>query len=314
MSPLVERGIVRFADLDYPKICKKCLTQLVSSADTRIESDVSGRISLLKDIYSDILDNSKVELDKISVKNGFTLKISSVEDYFEHDTTYTTGRDKRGIVAQYALGDSISREDVVELGVHRRHAELVFSDVVARSVVGERHNIRNHLASSSELALLQGIFGPSSLMAGFNPNFPFICAANLSDLIKIRDNEWHHFEPFRKQVFDAARIIEDGQATANSVMREIVTPRMVEIQKILNTSRRKAGRSIMDNSGIAALAIGSTIVTSGFSGMMAAAVGLIGSGHFAAKMVPALRERFDIPDEVLNDDFYFAYKVKMLFD
>ena len=131
----------------------------------------------------------------------FEVLIKGKAGHFEHSESIMFGNGFGDILAKYVAGDSLSDVDIHVIGVHRRHVDLLYSDVIARGIAASNQKIRHHLSSESEVAVISAIVGKERISNAFSPAFPFLSSMKIDDLLALRECEWHHFEAFRKRVF-----------------------------------------------------------------------------------------------------------------
>jgi hypothetical protein len=95
-----------------------------------------------------------------------------------------------------------------------------------------------------------------------------------------------------------------------ALYREEIAPELGSIERLLEKSRKSAGKTLIENSGITVLSLSAALFSSGASTLFSGAASILGGGHFAKTMVPALRERISVPDEARDKELFFAWDLK----
>ncbi len=312
LLPLIERGIVTFMPFDPIHICQECLSDLMVNS---LEIDnINPDANVYGSIYKSFLDNCDVHIDERWESGGISFKMTGSEQYLEHGELYHVFDVEPDFLKGVQEQKILSSDIVHKLGIFRHKATIKTYDLTSKAVASSQYKTKNVLSDSTELQILNILFPEDIRKNKIDAEVPILSARNVNDLIKLRDKEWHHFEQYRSKVFDYVEDVDTDGKELEDVYREKIAPDLIEIEHVLDKSRRKAGKSIIDNSGIAAFSISAACLTSGLSTLVPAAISILGGGHFVKSMVPAIRERFETPAELLEKDLYFTWKVKKKFD
>ncbi|HWV22330.1 MAG TPA: hypothetical protein VN036_14990, partial [Devosia sp.] len=124
----------------------------------------------------------------------------------------------------------------------------------------------------------------------------------LDDILRFRDQEWHHLEDFRSLVEGAVNSGKDASLEIQSSSNRI--------ERIISKNNRLLNKGILKDAAISSTGIAATILTSGVSGIVAAAVGLLSAGHLAKDVVPKIIDRFTEPEALRDEKAYYVWKLR----
>ena len=305
MDPIIDKNIVTFTKSVGPTYCSKCFYRLLRESD----EDLPG-LDFLKRNTDDIIRKSKVRLISIDKDNKRCIAITEGPPDIFGDDPIEIHFQKRGrIFTNKNIGKFISKEKPESLGILYPFSRYSIQDFSTKERVHGQYGINRSFVNSREISLLKKMFGDEKLFASnFELDAPILMANSLSDLVSMREQEWHHFEKFRNALHTCSELSD--KFDAEEVYRETVIPEMINIERIIERNKISSGKELIRNSGIALLSITAAVMTAGLSTLLSAAAGVIGAGHFAKSMVPAVHDYLSIPEEARDSKFYYAWKLK----
>jgi hypothetical protein len=293
LTPLINRGIITFTDYTIVTICYNCLLEVLKETSQFDSSHVYA--SALE--YQ--IDHSKVFYDGDRGKE----KVLRVEfqnpTLHDHDKMYFH-RKNIDAVRNPKIGQKFTKNQVMKLGVFTRTAELFANDLIQKQLDMKTNQVTSSFSTTAEANILLDTFGQANVKKKFDLEFPLISSRNIESLLKIRDQEWHHFGEYRDFLVNYEGSEKDLKTEMEREIRKL--------ELIFEKSRRVAGRKIIDNSAITVLSLASYFLSGGISAALSTATSILGAGHFAKKMVPAIRERASEPEELRESQMYFAWK------
>lgn len=302
MDPLMEKGIITFADAAGDFYCADCLHKLIKESDPRALN--------MKNSMDVLLREAQVRLVSIDSTNQECIAlIEGPADIFGEAPHEVAFRKQGRLLTNKDVGKIISRRKLEKLGILFPYFKHSTIDAVTKANISKRFGINRNFASSSEISLLKRTFGEKHLSSSsFESDAPILMANSLHDLILLRENEWHHFEKFRNALH--ATTDDLMGADLERIYRETVIPEMINIERIIEKNRRVSGKEIIKSSGVAVITLTTTVMTAGLSTLLSAAAGVLGGGHFVKRMIPALHDYINVPDEAKDSQFYYAWKIK----
>lgn len=304
LKPLIDRKIIAFSGGDYGRYCPSCFSKLISS-----DGDLDQDDGMMRFFANYINDNTNVKLEECDGDGVFHFILSGTSDLYEHGSTYVLDYKPSMEMKKFSVGEIIPKEYLNKFGFFRETSEIFVMEYIEKNNLISKNNIKNVFSSSAEMGMVKKIFSKSTTFSNVDMSMPFLATRELDHTLKVRENDWHHFENFRNKILDLTKAGLPGEEL-NKCYRSEVLPELIKIERIVESSRDKSSSSLVKNTAISLLSLSSAIATQGLSGAVSATVAALGAGHFAKSMVPALQDRLSVPTEIKDSSFYYAWKIQ----
>lgn len=304
--PLIERGIVTFYDFSGTHLCAECYEKaILSYIDSGETKDIYFRV------LKEFAERTQVTLEQTS-DGDFYFKIAGAEDFIDHGAVYHHGTNIDA--DHYKLHSLLTKEDALRLGVFDNMAQFVKNDLIQKSYVADTYGISKIFSSQPEIGVLSSLFDQSFAGQQFSVDIPFLTSRNSREILKLRDDEWHHFEDFRAHFEKVSREHEGGNAGNPDLVRQEIESELINIEKIFKRFSRETNRALIDGAAVSIMSLGASVLTAGVSTYLSATAALIGGRHFTKSMIPTLRKKFDEPESLRDSRMYYLWKVRKSLD
>lgn len=305
IDPIIDKRIVTFTDSVGKSYCANCFYKLLSESDKRIPN-----VERLKRTTDAFLRNAEVRLISIDKENHeCTVLIEGPSEFFGDEPIEITFPKRGLILTDKSIGKLIPKQKLIDLEILYPFSRYSVVDISTKEKIANKYGINRNFVSSREISLLKRMFGHKQFFSSnFESDALVLMADSLSDLVSLREQEWHHFERFRN-AFHACADVPD-RFDLEEVYRETVIPAITNIRRIIEKSKSASGKEIIKSSGIAVFAVTSAVMTAGLSTLLSATAGILGGGHFVKSMIPAVHDYLKVPEEAKDSEFYYAWKLK----
>lgn len=294
--PLIERGICVFESPVHENYCSDCFAEAISivSRGKDFESDPGIFVSLM----GSYARNSLVTFDG-RVGDAYVYRASPSGELSDHDIFSYSSKKVSG--SHPKKGGQLTPKQVVKLGIAQRFAHFSSYDVIgaSRALTG---GTRNSIVSSPQMTSLIEYFGEQNFTKNVSVDYPLVSQGNLDSILKIRDQEWHHLSDFRN-------LVDGGISSGLDVTAEIKAS-SDRIDRLLLKNARTIDRGLLKDALISSTGIAATVLTSGVSGILAAAAGVVSAGHLARDLIPKLVDRFSEPEAIRDEKAYYVWKLR----
>jgi hypothetical protein len=292
LTPLISRNIVTFARYNTQNICHDCLKKAMKIASQYKDA------SIYASAMNYLVRNSRVYCD--SSDRVRELRIEFEKPISHGHEELIVSHDGLSKLKPWRKGARLSEKRIVELNVFAQTAELMTNDIINKQISLSSNSLTTSISHESETRILTDVFGGKNIVKKFDLEFPTLSSRNIEHLLKIRDNEWPHFQDYRNLLFDFEG---SPDQLASSIKKEIV-----ELYKLIGKNSRTSKAALIDGAAISAITFASYFASGDISAAVSTAVAAIGAGHFARKMVPALRKHMTEPEEARESQMYLAWK------
>ena len=295
-QPLIERGICVFESAEHENYCSNCFSTAISiiKEGGNFDHDPGIFVSLI-DSYS---RTASVTYDGRRGER-FIYRVSPNGDISDHDIFRYSEKKIGGNTLR--KGERLPSDLVIKLGIPQRFAHYSSYDIIGTSKALQA-GTRNAIASLPHMSSLADYFGAENFKRSISVEYPLFSQAALRDIIKFRDQEWHHLGEFRELVEAAVNSGEDATAEVKASSDRI--------DKILAKNKRVLERGMIKDALVSSTGIAATVLTSGVSGIVAAAAGVLSAGHLAKDLVPKIIDRFSDPESVRDEKAYYVWKLR----
>lgn len=302
-SPLINRGMLGFYPFSSPKICPNCFARAIASYD---ESGDAPEITVA--VLNQLLHDTSVYV--VESEDGYFFKIDGDDDVIEHTSLYLGPFDpSEAGISTVNIPYELPKNEVIRLQILSQMTKFVTNDIVQKAFLTSTCNASKVFSSVTEIKTLSRMLGGSFAAKQFNAEVPFLSSRNVQSILKLRDQEWHHFEEFRLYLEDASKEAALSAHHQANLDREIKS-QLIGVEKAFRSYSKQATRDLIDGAAIGLASLSGSILTAGVSTFLSAAAALIGSGHFSKSMVPAIRKKFDEPESIRDSKVYYLWKVK----
>lgn len=295
LKPLIDRGIVSFIDFNTHSYCEDCFRKGLAAA-TGFDEDTDMFFSIARDVIE------KTDLVyRISSVKGLHFDVITTSEFYGHErgTYILYGKIKE--IKGLRKGEKLTRNQIESLGIASRIASFASNDLFEVNKNSSSFGIRNLIASRPQVSVLREYFGTDRVGKDIDIKYPFIAQGKIDEIMKFRDDEWHHLHDFRNFIDDC---ITGGVDFSKELENEYS-----KIEHIVRRNDRKFNKNILTDAGVLATNMVATVATAGVSSLIAGLIGALGGGHFATKMIPDLIGKFSEPEEIRESKIYYAWKV-----
>lgn len=302
LRPLIDRGICSFVDTESHWICPGCFAKGMTSI-TSANPELKGTSDLYF-LLADRFNQSAVAYveDLDPEDNSVDIRVEGLADLIGHDTMYLTGVRKLG---RTAIGRALTAKQLAKLALEREFAHHGTNDIVHMNSVAARIGVRNMVSSPFQISTLKQYFGEAAFKREINPTYPILAGNRLEDILRFRDQEWHHLHDFRQMVDGAVASGEDVDAALDDGAAKIA--RIAKKNVVL------LNRKLAVDGAVAVLGATATVATAGIATAVAFVVAALSSGHLATSSIPALVNRFSESPDVRDERTYYAWKIRKKF-
>lgn len=302
LRSLIERDMCAFEEELSHNICKDCFNKALHVLKTDEWDTISSEHS--EGLFLSLIDyfsrHVQLKLDSYIGKTGCFRAEGSEEILGHEQLTYRYS--KKLLPTNIKVGDMLTRNQVIDLGIGQRFAHYSANDFVQGDLISSEYNISGVMSSSTQMAVLAGYFGKESFTSPVMVEYPMLQGQRIEEVLKFRDQEWHHFRDFRM-------LIEDGVRDGGDVER-MLEDSSAKIAGMVAKNARTLDKALVKEGAVAVAGIGVSIASAGVSGLVAAAIAVLGGGHFVGSIVPKLIDRFSEPEDVRTEKTYYAWKIK----
>lgn len=299
LRPLIDSGMCTFLDEEEENYCPDCMAKAIEILRTGSADDLKS-----EGIFFDLVDHYATRSTVIyEGKRGSdsVFHVQADADLTGHESTYVyrkTGRKFK----KSDLNSRLNKDQILTLGIAQKFAHFAGIDLIAGSNASSKYRVDNIITSSSQLGVIREYFGSQSFSTPVDIDYPLLTQARLTDVLAFRKQEWHHFHDFRK-------LVEDGIRSGEDVSAQLADA-SAKIQAIISKNSRTLNRSILKDTAVTVAGVAATVATSGFSGIIAATVGVLSTGHLVKELIPKLIDRFGEPEALRDEKSYYAWKLR----
>lgn len=303
LHPLIERGIITFSDFKSYDICQNCFNRGLSFALGNNSENSSFYFAIVKKF----LEETEVFYDG-KFDGSFSFSIKNAREYSGHFAGgfYTDRMRLPQGVGRFRKGARLTKEQVIELGIASNPARYMSNDIIQTNSVAELNKIANISTTEKQIQIITEIFGGQKFGPLIDVTYPLIGQADVREILKFRDSEWHHLHDFRKMIDEGIRSSEDLVGAFHD--------EEAKIEKIIRKNKRIQQRRIIDESAKISISAAAAIATGGISAVISAVIGAFGGKHLVDTLIPTIRERLQEPEEVRESPIYYAWKAKNRLD
>ena len=151
------------------------------------------------------------------------------------------------------VGKKISRSKLLRWGVTREFAHYGSNDIIFGNDTANRFGIQSVLSSSPQIEVIRKFFGSDAFLRTVNTEYPLLSGARLDDVLRFRDQEWHHLHEFR-------RFVEDAISSGDNVDRAL-KDNAVQIEKIMKRNSAKLTKKLAVDAGVLMLGAAATVAS-----------------------------------------------------
>lgn len=295
MSKLIDRGLITFTDFNQYSFCRNCFRKGLSAA-TGIAED--GDFYFM--VARDIIDKSDVTYDYRS-KDGYHFTIDTESLFYGHPRGSYTTRKKKPFMSLIKKGDHLSRDQVEEIGLSISAASFASNDIIQVNALSDRIGVSNVFMSRPQKTILREYFGTEKIGGDIEVSYPFLARAGISEILSFRDNEWHHLHDYRQFVDTCIR---ESKSVGDQLEGEFA-----KLKAIVDKADRQINKKLMVDGAILAANLTAAVATSGLSTLLSGILALLGSGHFATKIVPDLVEKFSESEAARDSKVFYAWRL-----
>jgi hypothetical protein len=113
--------------------------------------------------------------------------------------------DSRSVGNDFVVGQELSREQALAIGVPRGFAHFSSNDLVQSHYAADKYLIDGIITSSGQFDVIKGYFKTGVFGEAVDVRYPFLAGLDVSRILKFRDDEWDHLYEFRKTVEEGKR-------------------------------------------------------------------------------------------------------------
>jgi hypothetical protein len=203
IAPLIDREIITFIDLSKHNYCHSCFARGLAAAAQGKEFDDDESKDPFFFLMESYLNRVKVTYDgKSKGVAAFTLKSDS--ELLGHEMGGFRC-DSRSVGNDFVVGQELSREQALAIGVPRGFAHFSSNDLVQSHYAADKYLIDGIITSSGQFDVIKGYFKTGVFGEAVDVRYPFLAGLDVSRILKFRDDEWDHLYEFRKTVEEGKR-------------------------------------------------------------------------------------------------------------
>lgn len=292
LAPLLEKGIVKFTDAEADNLCEECLDKVFSEKKL---------IASFPELALDKLYNSStLEVKKIRGKKCILIHYDQIHD--EHELIIQLNR-KMG--KKFKVGQPITKKTARDIKVFGHQIDNLTYDFFIRNIFAHKRSANNIMCSPVEYGIVNSLSGHDFVNSGFEVKYPLLLSRRMIDAVKVRENEWHHLDKFRKAIRE---IKNNGTLTPREITK-ISNGEFGQIKTVLERANNQAKGLLLEAGIFSCVSIAGAIGTAGIAPFLSGAAALLGNGHATKKVAEAIRTKVIVPDEALDANFYYAWKM-----
>lgn len=317
LEPLLEEGIVGYADTLHHRLCTECYAKAIGE----VTSTYSERLVTIKSlIRKKFLDGVTVEV--IEASGSINYHISGPDEILPHGGFFKPAhklpKNLNGRRSNTPF--KLTRRQISFYGIVDSDISEIIDDIV-------RQNYYTNMCGTSylthrdlDLEVIRSFEGSSKPRVTspvsptiFSHFLPIIGEVSLEKVVRLRRAEGAAFELYRDAISKALRKNKKMPLRQQvEFFDDIVRPEIAKIDSAVRRSRKLLVKSLTQDMIVATGAIGIGL----FSGLLppeigAAAVGL-GSLHYSPQFVKKLTELCAEPKKAAESRYYFLWKAKKL--
>jgi hypothetical protein len=303
--PLIDRSIVNFYSFRRPLICPSCYGEAMNSYLPPASGDYQPSDILFQTLHY-FSDTMQVKAAPAGENIIFTL--SSPDHFFDHDLVMQVSSSESPLAL--SAPRVLSKKETLDLKLFDFLATFTTNDIVQKSMLADKYRVSKVFSSSAETHVLSNLFRDQFSLQPFTADLPFLSSRNVSEILRLRDDEWHHFRDFRSYYSQLSEnSTRDLLGDPSAIQREL-DAELIKIEKTVRSYSRAVNRNLVDGAAVGVMSLTASVMTSGVSTFLSAASALIGGGHFSKSMVPAIRKRFDEPESIRDSRLYYVWKIR----
>ena len=292
-KPLIDTGIIQYIDYDCMNVCNDCLAKvLFDKGSTNLEDD-----DLIGIVWDYIRDSTSIFREDAS-----TIRIEFDQTHSEH-IIYLRGH--KNIISEIKNFADFPLNKMLEIGFFKNLFESITHEMVAKNHYCDEVGIQNILGSPSEFKVASAFAQTAAHGPSIEAGFPLFAPANLTEAIKIREQEWHHLSDFRNSIREC---ISDGHISDADALDHVRSATSA-IYKKISKSRQMSTSDLIAATGNSGMLFLTAAMTSGLSGVVSSIAGALGGSHLGEKGARTVLQHLKIPEEVKEDRFYYGWRV-----
>jgi len=290
LAPLLEAGIVEFVSPYDGYLCEGCIEKLFPNDELSNFKDLA-----LKYLY---------HTSEVKINDVHGLKTAIIDYNKIHGEHQIYAQVPPEYHSQLEIGQTLKLEEARKVGIFATPGSALMNDFYVRNIRAAEIKNANMLCNASEFNLVSQITGHNLVKDGFEINYPLLSSTRLREVIKMRNDEWHHFHKFRASVSD----LKKSEELSNVEIQKIADDEFAKIATILEKVNSKAKGKFLKAGVYSTFGILGAIATAKISGPLAIAAALVGNGHATKETVEAFELKMQKPHEMMDSKFYFAWK------
>ncbi|MCK4540210.1 hypothetical protein KAU09_03600 [Candidatus Parcubacteria bacterium] len=290
--------------------CKPCLKKKILEEKTLQEA-----FDKIEDkVISDIGKNVKVTMD---TKNSIV---------FDGKDNYLGAEAFRFIKVPASLKQftkfvpyTFNPEEIKKLGLWEIPVVPIFNDVIMQKflITNQKVNyLTNRKIESDIISYLNAnnleISNENDIFNGLTHKLPFVMNASLEKLVDFRNNEAESFDAYRLSVKRAIELSkeETKQKIIEEISSDIIKPELKKLSRVFKTHQKK-----FTNKGKEKIIFNSLLLSAGLFannqfGLNFENILALGGLHKLSDIGGDFIEASSVPDEVINNDYYFLWQIQ----
>ncbi len=312
LRPLIEEGLVKFAQSQHYRLCPDCYYELVDHRD----SEFRARI---KNIRNDLIKrfSKEVEYNVTSSDICLSVKHSGPEELVEHGVMYLEVFERSPMYDERSrfVGENLKQKQIEGLGLADRQVDPIISDILRQDYYSKNFGT-NYLTQRdvdfwtiNKITNLKEPERSRGISDGMSHKVPTLPYADPGGLVKLRKAEQEAFAVYQHSL--SSVLASSKNSTAGQIQEafaDLVAPEVSRIENFTKnykkTLRKKLGRDVLLGSAFIGISL--------FSGLLPPNIGKIisalGGFHFSKDLYDNISGLMTGPDEIKNDKFYFLWK------
>lgn len=312
VRPLFDIGILSVRN-SVLCLCKDCIRRL-----SGIETDIDIKLS---QAYNQLFSNYINDI-KVTFHHDYDdpwIRVQGPEELIEHGSLYLNGDLPESLINKYSerKNNAISKSDIQKYNLLRSFLYRILEDLFEQNVHVRLYKTRylsdrkTDIQSAASANASETAFAASAVLEGLNHSIPNIANISISKLVELRQKEGEAFEIYRDSVYQSLKQAQNlSVGDASQLIDDTVRPAIHTIEAKVKNSRKLLVGSLKRDLLISSAFIGIGLFTGFLSADVGTLIGALGGLNFARSTVEAIHNTRATPEPVLDNPYYFLYKVK----
>jgi hypothetical protein len=312
-SPLIKKGIIRFAQTEHP-FCNECFKRLSSNEFYNYEKKTEDSYNFL---VKEFLDNVTIYFEN-NEKFGF-LEIVGPEELVEHGTNYihfTHYTPKELEKYKNSRGKhKIDKKTLESSGLIYGMPDIIVKDFAIQDWYTKNFDFSYLTNRGIDVKLINQTNDNGTnlrnrkLFDCIAHQLPIIRDVNVEDILKIREKDGESFRLYRNNMKNLVRELPENSSHIKEAFLDVVQPEIDKINISLSESKKSVFKSLAKNvvitSGIVSIGLTTGILPNNINEI----VGVAGLCGLTQTAINSIADTLIKPNALRENPYYFLWKV-----